>query len=138
MYTDENYKELQVLYGKYKDQGLTILAFPCDQFGQQEPGADKSIKEFVLGKYGVTFPLFSKVEVKGPDAHPLFKFLQDNDEVKRVRSFKVFNSAHAVEITWNFAKFLVNGDGLLVDYFEPGNNFFDIEQRVNDILNGYD
>ena len=138
VYTDANYKKLQVLYERYKEKGFTVFAFPCDQFGNQEPGADKSIKEFVINKYGVTFPIFSKVEVKGPDAHPLFKYLQNSDEVNRVRSFKVNNIASSFDISWNFAKFIVNSEGLVADYFEPGNNFTEIEQRIEDILNEYD
>ncbi len=71
------YKGLQDLYAKYKDRGFELLAFPCDQFGHQEPGDDDEIKSFCELNYGVEFPLFSKIEVNGDDAHPLYKFLKN-------------------------------------------------------------
>ncbi len=73
------YEGLQSLYAKYKDRGLEVLGFPCDQFGHQEPGSDNEIKSFCQANYGVDFPLFSKIEVNGDDAHPLYKFLKSRE-----------------------------------------------------------
>mmetsp|Transcript_33020 Transcript_33020/g.74139 ORF Transcript_33020/g.74139 Transcript_33020/m.74139 type:complete len:259 (-) Transcript_33020:63-839(-) len=96
-YTDVNYRELQALYSKFEKQGLTVLAFPCNQFGAQEPGSDAEIKKFAADKYHVTFPLFSKVDVNGKYAHPLFSFLKDTFGMK--------------SIPWNFQKFVVDRRG---------------------------
>ncbi|EKX49726.1 hypothetical protein GUITHDRAFT_85675 [Guillardia theta CCMP2712] len=96
-YTDVNYRELQTLYSKYQKQGLTVLGFPCNQFGGQEPGSDEEIKKFAESKYHVSFPLFSKVEVNGKYAHPLFSYLKDTFGMK--------------SIPWNFQKFVVDRNG---------------------------
>ncbi|ETK82611.1 hypothetical protein L915_12002 [Phytophthora nicotianae] len=95
-YTDKNYRELQELYEKYHDEGFTVLGFPCNQFGGQEPGTAEDILKFTKEKYHVTFPLFAKVDVNGENAHPLFKFLK-----KKLDGF-VTN-----DIKWNFTKFLI-------------------------------
>uniref|UniRef100_H3G551 Glutathione peroxidase n=1 Tax=Phytophthora ramorum TaxID=164328 RepID=H3G551_PHYRM len=96
-YTDKNYRELQDLYEKYHDEGFTVLGFPCNQFGAQEPGTAEEILKFTREKYHVTFPLFTKVvDVNGDNAHPLFKFLK-----KQLDGF-VTN-----DIKWNFTKFLI-------------------------------
>ena len=71
------YEGLENLYGKYKDQGLVILGFPCNQFGKQEPGTEKEISEGCLINYGVSFPMFSKIEVNGDNAHPIYKYLKN-------------------------------------------------------------
>ncbi|KAL3663281.1 hypothetical protein V7S43_011690 [Phytophthora oleae] len=95
-YTDKNYRELQELYEKYHDEGLTVLGFPCNQFGGQEPGTAEDILKFTQEKYHVTFPLFTKVDVNGENAHPLFRFLK-----KQLDGF-ITN-----DIKWNFTKFLI-------------------------------
>uniref|UniRef100_A0AAV1V1S2 Glutathione peroxidase n=1 Tax=Peronospora matthiolae TaxID=2874970 RepID=A0AAV1V1S2_9STRA len=95
-YTDKNYRELQELYEKYHDEGFMVLGFPCNQFGGQEPGTNDDIMKFTQEKYHVTFPLFTKVDVNGDKAHPLFQFLK-----KRLDGF-VTN-----DIKWNFTKFLI-------------------------------
>ncbi|CAI5714912.1 unnamed protein product [Peronospora destructor] len=95
-YTDKNYRELQELQEKYSDEGFTVLGFPCNQFGGQEPGTADEIMKFTQEKHHVTFPIFSKVDVNGDKAHPLFKFL-----TKRLDGF-VTN-----DIKWNFTKFLI-------------------------------
>ncbi|ETL89228.1 hypothetical protein, variant [Phytophthora nicotianae] len=95
-YTDKNYRELQELYEKYHDEGFTVLGFPCNQFGGQEPGTAEDILKFTKEKYHVTFPLFAKVDVNGENAHPLFKFLKT-----KLDGF-VTN-----DIKWNFTKFLI-------------------------------
>ena len=98
------YKDLQDIYQKYKDKGFVVLGFPSNDFGQQEPGTDPEIKKFCQTKYNVTFDLFSKIEVKGNDQAPLYKYLTTECEVPH-------------DITWNFNKFLVDRTGKVVDYF---------------------
>jgi glutathione peroxidase len=103
------YKSLQADYEKYKDQGFEILAFPANEFGQQEPGSNSEIKTFCSTKYNVTFPLFSKIVVKGEGIHPLYQFLTSEST----------NPGRGGEIDWNFAKFLVNRKGEVVARFHP-------------------
>ena len=102
------YADLQKLYASMHGQGLEILGFPCDQFGHQEPGTDAEIQSFCQMNYGVTFPVFSKIEVNGKNAHPLYQYL---------RSQKKALIGDAIE--WNFAKFLVDQDGNVVERFAP-------------------
>jgi glutathione peroxidase len=104
------YKGLQEIYQKYKDQGFEILAFPANEFGAQEPGTDDQIKQFCSSRFQVTFPLFSKIVVKGKGIHPLYEFLTSEST----------DPKHAGPIPWNFAKFLVNRKGEVVSRFEPG------------------
>ncbi|CAN5497863.1 glutathione peroxidase [soil metagenome] len=94
------YEGLEELYTTYADQGLVILGFPCDQFGHQEPGDEGEIQEFCQVNYGVSFPMFSKVEVNGGEAHPLYKWLRDEK-----------GGLLGSKIKWNFTKFLVGKDG---------------------------
>ena len=103
------YEELEKIYETYKARGLVILGFPANEFGAQEPGTEKEIKEFCTSKYKVTFPMFSKIVVKGEGIHPLYKFLTEKET----------DPAYAGEIKWNFTKFLVGRDGKLVARFEP-------------------
>lgn len=103
------YEGLQALYEKYGDKGLVVLGFPCNQFGAQEPGTESEIKQFCSSKYKVTFPMFSKVEVNGPGAAPLYQFLT-SQETKPVGAGK---------ISWNFEKFLIGADGKLLQRFSP-------------------
>lgn len=98
------YEGLQKLYGKYQDQGLEILGFPCDQFLHQEPGNEGEISQFCQLNYGVTFPMFGKVEVNGAGADPLYQYLKE-------QAPGLFNSK---AIKWNFTKFLVGKDGKVV------------------------
>ena len=100
------YAGLQKLYEQYHDKGLEILGFPCDQFGHQEPGDEEAIGAFCTKNYGVTFPMFSKVDVNGANAHPLFAFLR-----------KAKRGLAGDRIKWNFTKFLVNKDGTPVKRF---------------------
>jgi glutathione peroxidase len=102
------YSGLEALYEKYKDQGFVILGFPANNFGSQEPGTNAEIKTFCSTKYNVTFPMFSKVSVKGDDATPLYQFL-----IERA------NPSVAGDIKWNFTKFLVDRHGNVVARFEP-------------------
>jgi glutathione peroxidase len=100
------YEGLQELYETYSDQGLTILGFPANNFGGQEPGSDEEILQFCEVNYGVEFPMFSKVSVKGNDIHPLFDYLTSTE-----------NEDFKGEIRWNFEKFLVDRNGNLVRRF---------------------
>jgi glutathione peroxidase len=101
------YKALEATYEKYKDKGLVILAFPCNQFNGQEPGNNEQIKEFCSTKYNVSFPLFDKIEVNGPNRHALYVALAGPD------------SPFPGDIKWNFGKFLISRDGKIVKRFEP-------------------
>jgi len=103
------YEGLEKLYKKHKDQGLVILGFPCNQFGNQEKGSSTEIQEFCQVNYGVSFQLFEKVNVNGTDAHPLFKFL------KSKLSGGIFGS----KIKWNFTKFVIDKNGIPVKRFSP-------------------
>jgi glutathione peroxidase len=103
------YEELQKLYDTYSKRGLVILGFPANEFGAQEPGTSKEIKEFCTSKYKVTFPMFEKIVVKGERIHPLYKFLTEKES----------DPAFPGEIKWNFTKFLVDRDGKLAARFEP-------------------
>ena len=102
------YKGLQELYAKYHDKGLEVLGFPCDQFGHQEPGSDADIASFCQLNYGVSFPLFSKIEVNGDNAHLLYKWLKSEK-----------GGLLGDAIRWNFTKFLVNKQGTVIDRFAP-------------------
>jgi glutathione peroxidase len=106
-YTEGHYKQLEPLYRKYKDKGLRILAFPCNDFGAQEPGTAGEIKAFCTAKYDVTFDLFDKISVKGDKKHPLYEYLTKHP-----------NKDIAGEITWNFNKFLVGRDGQVIARFD--------------------
>lgn len=103
------YKDLEALYRKYKDQGLKVLAFPANNFGAQEPGSNKEIKQLCQTKYHVTFDLFAKVSVKGDDKCDLYKYLTDTDR----------NGSFGGEIRWNFQKFLIDRQGKVVARFDP-------------------
>ena len=103
------YKGLQSLYEEYKDRNFVVLGFPCNQFGGQEPGTNSEINNFCEINYSVTFPIFSKIKVNGPDSHPLFKLLK-NDKPG------IFRTA---SIKWNFTKFLVNSSGKIIERFSP-------------------
>jgi glutathione peroxidase len=100
------YKNLEAVYEKYKDQGLVILGFPCNQFGAQEPGTDEEIKQFCTSKYFITFPLFDKIEVNGANRHPLYVALAGD------------SSPFPGNIKWNFTKFLISRDGKILQRFD--------------------
>jgi glutathione peroxidase len=100
------YKNLEAVYEKYKDQDFVILGFPCNQFGEQEPGTDQEIKQFCTSKYFITFPLFDKIEVNGANRHPLYAMLAGD------------SSPFPGDITWNFNKFLISRDGKILKRFD--------------------
>lgn len=118
------YKGLQSLYEKYKDQGLVVLGFPCNQFGGQEPGQDSDIKSFCELNFGVTFPLFSKVDVNGENSHPLFNYLKA----------ELPGLAGTKSIKWNFTKFLVSKNGEPVKRFAPQDTPEKIEAELGKVI----
>ncbi|MBD5395984.1 MAG: glutathione peroxidase [Lachnospiraceae bacterium] len=125
------YDELQNIYDEFRDKGLEILDFPCNQFGGQAPGNDEEIHSFCTGRYGITFPQFSKVDVNGENAAPLFKWLTDNTEFEGFGKSPMGVMLSGVvkktdkdyknngKIKWNFTKFLIDRNGGIVARFEP-------------------
>ncbi len=139
------YDGLEALYQKYKDQGLVILGFPCDQFAGQEPGSNEEIAEFCRLNHGVTFPLMAKTEVNGANAEPVFEYLKaqaPTEEYKGLKAkatAKMFkNISKSVEkdsdIQWNFTKFLVNRDGTVIMRYAPTTEPVDIEKDIESML----
>ena len=103
------YTGLEALYEKFKDKGLVVLGFPCDQFGHQEPGDENEIKNFCSLNYDVKFPLFAKIEVNGANAHPLYKYLKSQAN----------GLLGSESIKWNFTKFLIDKDGKVMTRYAP-------------------
>lgn len=118
------YEDLQKLYEEYKDQGFEILAFPCNQFGNQEPGDNEEIRSFCKLNYDVTFPIFDKVDVNGENTHPIYKYLKEN--VKGLLNSK--------DIKWNFTKFLVDKNGDVVKRFAPIKKPLKMKKDVEELL----
>ncbi|MGB5488133.1 MAG: glutathione peroxidase [Lysobacterales bacterium] len=118
------YEGLEALYAKYKDQGLVILGFPCNQFGGQEPGSESDIAEFCQLNYGVSFPMFAKIDVNGDDADPLFKYLKKSQK----------GILGSEKIKWNFTKFLVNRDGEVIARFAPTVKPKDLTKDIESLL----
>lgn len=118
------YEGLEQLWRTYKDRGFTILAFPCDQFGAQEPGDASEIANFCSLTYDVTFPVMSKIDVNGADAHPLYKFLK-----KEQRGLLGTEA-----IKWNFTKFLIGRDGEVVERFAPTTKPEDLTAAIEALL----
>lgn len=129
--TDQNYKELVTLYNKYKSSDFEILAFPCNQFGAQEPGSNAEIKSFVA-KYGVTFPMMDKVEINGDNAVPLFKWLKDAKKEGGIAA------AMGNDIKWNFGKFLVDPEGKVVERYVPTTSPLQIEPDINSLIKKFE
>ncbi|OAY73957.1 probable glutathione peroxidase 2 [Ananas comosus] len=117
--THSNYKEMNVLYEKYKDKGFEILAFPCNQFAGQEPGSNEEIKEVACTMFKAEFPIFDKIEVNGKNAAPLYKFL-------KTQKGGIFGDG----IKWNFTKFLVAKDGKVVERYAPTTSPLKIEKDI--------
>ena len=118
------YEGLEALYEKYRDQGFVILDFPCNQFLAQAPGTAEEIHSVCSLKYNTQFPQFDKIKVNGKDAHPLFVYLESQNELKKVKKVK-----------WNFTKFLIGKDGTFLGRFEPTVKPEQIEQSIVDALN---
>ncbi len=141
------YNALEDLYEKFANEGFVILDFPCNQFGNQAPGSDDEIYSFCDSNYGVKFPIFSKIEVNGENAHPLYKYLVGQ------KSFAGFDEAHPIaprliaklsadnpnyadspSIKWNFTKFLIDRKGNVAERFEPTSDLFVVESKVEELL----
>ena len=118
------YSGLEELYQKYKDDGLVVLGFPCNQFGHQEPGSSEEIGEFCQQNYGVTFQMFQKVDVNGDNAAPVFKFLKN--EAPGILGTE--------KIKWNFTKFLVDQQGKVVKRYAPKDTPAQIEKDISSLL----
>jgi glutathione peroxidase len=118
------YKGLEALHRKYEGKGLTVMGFPCDQFGHQEPGDEAEIKNFCSLNYDVHFPLFAKVEVNGMGAHPLFQYLKK--EAKGILGSEA--------IKWNFTKFLIDREGRVVRRYAPTDTPESIERDIVELL----
>jgi glutathione peroxidase len=118
------YKDLQTLYEEFHSRGLEILAFPCNQFGGQEPGTPQQIEDFCSTKFGITFPIFQKIDVNGPHTHPLFVYL------KTAAPGLLGTEA----IKWNFTKFLIGRDGLLVKRYASASSPASISADIQKLL----
>lgn len=118
------FEGLQQLYDTYKEEGFFVLGFPCNQFGNQDPGSNEEIQQFCTANYGVTFPMFEKIDVKGANAHPLFNYL--TNEAKGILT---------KEIKWNFTKFLINKNGKVVDRFAPQSKPELLKEKIEKELN---
>jgi len=121
--TNSNYKELNVLYDKYRTKGLEILAFPCNQFAGQEPGSNEDIQETVCTRFKAEFPIFDKINVNGKDTAPLFKYLKSQK-----------GGFLGDGIKWNFTKFLVDKDGKVVGRYAPTTSPLKIENDIQKLL----
>ncbi|WP_322762770.1 glutathione peroxidase [Frankia sp. Cr2] len=137
------YEGLEALYRDTRDRGLEILGFPCNQFGGQEPGTDAEIQEFCSTQFNVTFPIFHKIEVNGPDADPLFVYLRDQapgdfgpsagriyEHIKATRPETIGTD----EIKWNFTKFLADRDGTVIRRYEPTITPQEIQDDLEKVL----
>nr|GMD72376.1 probable glutathione peroxidase 2 [Ipomoea batatas] len=121
--TNSNYKELNILYDKYKDQGFEILAFPCNQFAWQEPGTNEEIQETVCTRFKAEFPIFEKIDVNGKNIAPLYKYLKSEK-----------GGVLGDSIKWNFTKFLVNREGKVVERYGPSTSPLKFEKDIENLL----
>lgn len=139
------YSELQDMYEELHDAGLEILDFPCNQFAEQTPGSDEEIHDFCTGRFGITFPQYSKIDVNGENAIPLYKWITENTKFEGFGGPMGLVLAPVVKkmdkdyknngnIKWNFTKILVNRDGEIVARFEPTADVKKIADRVKEIL----
>lgn len=141
------YEDLQKIYDKFNAKGFEVLAFPSNQFAEQEPGTNEEVKNFCQINYGVSFPLFAKIDVRGPNAHPLFKYLTEQ------MPFKGFNLNHPIggklfgvlkerfpeylegdSIKWNFTKFVIDRNGNVVSRHEPTTSPLELEAEIERLL----
>jgi len=121
------YAGLETLYQRYKDRGVVVLGFPCNQFGAQEPGTEEEIAQFCELNYGVSFPIFAKIEVNGPDAHPLYKFLKKEQS-------GILGPLGLGSVKWNFTKFLVDRAGKVVDRYAPSTSPAELAPAIDKVL----
>ena len=118
------YDGLEALYKKYKDEGLVVLGFPCNQFGSQEPGSEAEIQNFCRVNFGVTFPMFSKINVNGEETHPLYRYLKSEQP----------GILGTEAIKWNFTKFLVDKEGNVVERFGSSTKPVELEEKIEGLL----
>lgn len=118
------YDGLETLYTKYKDKGLVVLGFPCNQFGSQEPGSETEIQSFCRVNFGVTFPMFSKINVNGEETHPLYHYLKSEQP----------GILGTEAIKWNFTKFLVDKEGNVIERFGSSTRPSELEDKVEQLL----
>ena len=139
------YDGLENLYQRYKDKGLVIIGFPCDQFAHQEPGSDEQIAEFCRLNHGVTFPLMKKIEVNGPNEDPVFTWLKEAAPAEEYKGLKAKATQKLLkgisksvekdsDILWNFTKFLINRDGTVVKRFAPVAEPASFEKDIEEML----
>lgn len=140
------YDELQDIYEEYKEKGLEILDFPCNQFGEQAPGDDEEIHSFCTGRFGITFPQFSKIDVNGENAIPLYNWLTENSAFEgfdknpaglmmtQMLKKADKNFAKSNSVKWNFTKFLINREGQIVARFEPMTSLKKVKAKIEEIL----
>ena len=121
----QQYTGLQRLYDDYKEKGLVVLGFPCDQFGHQEPGNEEEIQNFCSTNYNVTFPMFAKIDVNGSGTHPLYAHLKSEKK----------GLLGSESIKWNFTKFLVDSEGVVVRRYAPNDTPEKISEDVKAVLN---
>ena len=115
--------ELEQMYKDYKDKGFEILGFPCNQFANQDPGSNKEISDFCLINYGVTFTMFEKIDVNGESAHPIYKYLKDQEKGILTKDIK-----------WNFTKFLIDRNGNVIKRYSPTTSPLKIKEDIEKIL----
>lgn len=140
------YDELQDLYEEHQKDGLEILDFPCNQFANQAPGSDEEIHDFCTGRYGITFPQFSKIDVNGENAIPLYKWLTENTTFEgfdknpmgvmltQMLKLKDKNFKDSSDVKWNFTKFLIDREGNIAARFEPMTNLKKVKEKVEEVL----
>ena len=119
------YQGLEALFQQYTSQGFAVLGFPCNQFGSQDPGSEEDIQHFCQTNYGISFPMFAKIEVNGPNAHPLYQHLKNQAP----------GLMGSEAIKWNFTKFLVDQSGTVQDRFAPTTKPVDIGPHIQKLLN---
>ncbi|WP_027409852.1 glutathione peroxidase [Anoxybacteroides tepidamans] len=141
------FQDLQKLYEKYQPNGLEILGFPCNQFGEQEPGSNEEAVSFCQLNYGVTFPIFAKMDVNGPHAHPLFQYLKqqapfqgfdETNSMAKLLKLMILDKAPewlaGDEIKWNFTKFLIDANDRVIRRYEPHETPLDFENDIAELL----
>ncbi|MBR6071975.1 MAG: glutathione peroxidase [Acholeplasmatales bacterium] len=141
----KQYDELEALYAKYNEKGFVILDFPCNQFNEQAPGTDEEIHEFCTVKFGVKFPIFSKIDVNGENESPLFTYLKSKKPYVKPKGLKNKTTMNIVEglsktkkdpsaIRWNFTKFLIDRQGNIIERYEPVIQINEIEKKIEELL----
>lgn len=138
------YDDIQALYAKYEDNGLVVLDFPCNQFGNQSPGTNEEIKAVCSLRFDITFPIFDKIDVNGENQAPLFEYLKSQQAFDKDYKFpaqldELFkkmnpNYKESSDIKWNFTKFLVDKEGNVVNRFEPTDDLRIVEEKIKNIL----